>query len=636
MEGPIKIKNRYVQVKKRLQLRYRERKLFAMLRAARVRARKWWNIKVIIPLARMHPLIKKALLFNRKHQLLRRGGFLVAASLMLFVVFFDALTWRWRNIAYELSPKAAALLDDPMPQFAEKLVYNMEQDLFTYNEGYTPNVDGAMGEASRPRFSATFYGNPRDGLAVKDVVHTTELPVKPKFRLDQPRQDVNRLIYPLFGHNGAKVITLKANSIKEDIVLESFSRDEVSFKYELALPAELEARMEEDGSVGVYGTDSVFLGEISTGSDQDAQLLEQLREKADKTVLLFRIPAPFVVETGRNQSVARAWFSLKDNELTIHASNLSEANYPLSIDPSIYVETASKLMRGNNESNIDFNVDNELIQKGSTTGARFDDWLDTTQLNDGRAFAATAVAGGYIYTIGGSEEGGLVSTVYDTSGTETYTVPSGVTSVNIKAWGGGGGGGGASVDRIGGNGAGGGYSSSTITVTPAEDLTIRIGGGGGGGAYTTSSNSSGNGGGGGGYSGVLRSGTPLLIAGGGGGGGGGNGDSSSPARAPGSNGGPGGASTGQTGSGNGSTTGGNGGTQSAGGGGGTANGSNGLSLQGGAGGSQGAAVTVGGTHGGGNGGTHRNSGANRQTGGGGGGGGYYGGGGGGRSNNIKL
>jgi len=130
-----------------------------------------------------------------------------------------------------------------------------------------------------------------------------------------------------------------------------------------------------------------------------------------------------------------------------------------------------------------------------------------------------------------------------TGSQQTFTVPTGVTSITVKAWGGGGGGGGQSSSAPGGGGA---YASSVITTTPGEALTVIVGGGGGNGANGCVTNTGGGsggiggggignggnggnagptgcssgGGGGGAGSFVLRGSNVLLAAGGGGGGGG--------------------------------------------------------------------------------------------------------------------
>lgn len=205
--------------------------------------------------------------------------------------------------------------------------------------------------------------------------------------------------------------------------------------------------------------------------------------------------------------------------------------------------------------------------------------------------------------------------VYNYTGAaQTYTVPAGVTSINVWLWGAGGAGG----DRTGAGNAGAGGSGAfvkgTLAVTPGQVLQIIVGGrgtysttngthsggfGGGGTAYQ-------NAGSGGGYSGIFLTSVSFAnaraIAGGGAGGGYGR------AR---NFGGAGGATTGTNGAGLDAThTGGSGGTLAAGGAGGagtgTTSGTAGSQLLGGTGGNAGA-----GTYGGA-----------------GGGGGYYGGGGG--------
>lgn len=149
---------------------------------------------------------------------------------------------------------------------------------------------------------------------------------------------------------------------------------------------------------------------------------------------------------------------------------------------------------------------------------------------------------------------------FGTPGVNTFTVPAGVTSITVEAWGGGGAGG----EQVGATGGGAAFGRATFTVTPGEALEVRVAEGGR------------PLGAGGGASSLWRGTTALLVvAGGGGGGSDGNSGAHSGGR-----GGAGGAATGQAG-GNfvgtifqycTSATGGQGGTQSTGGLGGSATG----------------------------------------------------------------
>ncbi|MES2397091.1 MAG: PKD domain-containing protein [Bacteroidota bacterium] len=131
-----------------------------------------------------------------------------------------------------------------------------------------------------------------------------------------------------------------------------------------------------------------------------------------------------------------------------------------------------------------------------------------------------------------------------TGSPQTYTVPCGVDTIHVKAWGAGGSGGGA--DSYGGAvGGAGAFVESYIVVTPGQTLTMIIAGGagpgsgcvacsgggsagmgggvvdGGRGGNAGCSPCSGGGGGGGGGAAVYSGATPLVVAGGGGGGSGG-------------------------------------------------------------------------------------------------------------------
>ena len=64
-----------------------------------------------------------------------------------------------------------------------------------------------------------------------------------------------------------------------------------------------------------------------------------------------------------------------------------------------------------------------------------------------------------------------------TTGSSTWNVPQGITSVTVEIWGGGGGGG-SSDDGGGGGGGGGGYAKAVITTSPGAEFNYSVGAGG--------------------------------------------------------------------------------------------------------------------------------------------------------------
>ena len=185
-----------------------------------------------------------------------------------------------------------------------------------------------------------------------------------------------------------------------------------------------------------------------------------------------------------------------------------------------------------------------------------------------------------------------------TGSNQTFTVPTGVTSVVAHIWGAGGGGGTAGGWQMGSAGGGGGAATGTIDVSSLSSLLIVVGQGGdanddnsstqlrtsfGGGVASFGSDAQ-YGGGGGGLSGIFNGsytqGNSILIAGGGGGGGSMNNNSNADL----SRGGGGGGSNAQAGTSPAGSYGGGGGGQSSGGTpstGGNTNGTAGSALQGG-------------------------------------------------------
>lgn len=557
-------------------------------------------------------------------------SFIVSIILILSIITIPYLLPK----NYSLG-KTESLLGSANDILAKKITFNNEDKSFNFNNGQALQSQEST-QTGASQISVKAYEDATKGLNVTDSTNQISFSMTPQYELANGKQNSNRIIYPLANNTGWAVYTLSNTGVKEDIILTNYIDASMSFVYKFNLGDNLSAKIESDGGIGIYGN-TLLSGEITTSSEADAQLLQKARENSKKDTLLFTIPAPTIYELNEKKSAANAKYYLDGSSLTIKIDNLDKAEYPLTIDPSIYVVTAQQFMAGNNETNIDFDVSNKLIKKSATTGARFDEWNTTLDLPASSWGAGVVATGGYIYTAGGSSFSGQV---YSTQGSDTFTVPAGVTSLSVKLWGGGGGGAGGGYSASGGNGGGGGYVSASVSVTPGEVLNIYVGGGGNGGAYNSAGNDAGGGGGGGGYSSIYRGSTLLAIAAGGGGGGG------SRYTLSGGNGGAGGGATGISGSTIGYGYGGSGGTQSAGGSGGANtsvnDGTNGSYLTGGNGadgrtsdGNDGSGI-AGGLSSGGNGGL-ANINTTRAAGGGG-GSGYYGGGGGSgtRNNNADA
>jgi hypothetical protein len=332
-------------------------------------------------------------------------AFRLALILFLALGFLTTeLQLFYESKPYVMSASAKSLLPEPSKQHGELLKKNIEQQEYSFNESYTGSVnpESAMNSNGTPRINASFSMDPAKGVTVTDPASKVDLTLKPKFGLFEGRQEDNQLFYRLGKGSGYLVYTAQTAEVKEDIILQSFSKDRLVYDYEIGIDNGLEPKLEPNGSIGVYGSDLPINGNVSTGSEKDAELLQKAREKAPKNKLMFTIPAPVVKEKGRQESVVNSFFELDGKTLRLVSENLRKANYPLTIDPSVYVETARKFMRGNNESNIDFDTSNELIQKGVLTGARIPSWGDTLDVPYGETSdLGVVVTGGYIYAIGG-------------------------------------------------------------------------------------------------------------------------------------------------------------------------------------------------------------------------------------------
>ncbi|PWT92924.1 MAG: hypothetical protein C5B54_02695, partial [Acidobacteria bacterium] len=203
--------------------------------------------------------------------------------------------------------------------------------------------------------------------------------------------------------------SFKRNGVKEDVAFPKAPSKDVGLKYFVKLDPSLEGKMDAKGNLLVYGPPGALSGFVQTGDDKSAGLVLKARQHAPKNSLLYIIPAPVLVDATGAKSTSVVHFSYDAPFLTIHNSDLSSFSAPVTIDPSIVVTTTADFLSGNDEGMISFDTD--AISRGVQTGGTIGDWNLTTSLNPGRSNHTSVAYNGYLYVIGGGENGGFLNDV---------------------------------------------------------------------------------------------------------------------------------------------------------------------------------------------------------------------------------
>lgn len=273
-------------------------------------------------------------------------------------------------------------------------------------------------------YSASFAKDPKEGISFTDTATNITLKMIPKFSTQTGQKtEGDHIVYP-FGPNKL-TYTLKYNGLKEDIILPTFQGDSLDYTFELVLPTGVEARLDEQGNIGIYSADTTLYGNISFGSDKDQELIDKARENGQKTHLVATIPYPIVKDSSGKEHSDLASFSL-DNmrteqtkaapnqnlpaevqaklqskttqrvyDLKLEAKNLKNLSYPISIDPTFTTTSAADFSKVNFEGGAE--IDNTSIKRGSMTGAELETW-QTNPTNSGVTGShSSAFYNGYVY-----------------------------------------------------------------------------------------------------------------------------------------------------------------------------------------------------------------------------------------------
>ncbi len=364
-------------------------------------------------------------LSHRVHNMTRRqriisGSIAGVIALAAIIPTASHLIDTWR---YDLDQQTLSLVGSINKDLVPKLKFNSQKSQWEFNQ-IAESTDtempaslvaqaGGSGKDDKSLYSTTFPTDPSKGVTFSDTQTKLSFTMTPEFGLYEGRANDGRLIYPM--KNGAKLIyTAKNNGMKEDIVLPKFIEKELEFSYKLNLPKTLEAKIMDDGAIGIFSADPILFGAVSTSSDMDTEKLKSARENGEKNHLLFAIPAPVIVQSGGGKTKANAKFGLAGDVLTVTARDMDTVTYPASVDPSVVVTSSSDFSNGgNNEGNIYYSTDQ--INRGKVTGGSVSSWSTTTAMDVTTEKLSTVAYNGYLYMMGGyrrSPSGSFDTTYY--------------------------------------------------------------------------------------------------------------------------------------------------------------------------------------------------------------------------------
>ncbi len=327
------------------------------------------------------------------------GSILLLVSVELIIILQPYLVQH----TYALGA-SGDLLQRTDKLLASKLLFDQKSGAFQFNSSFNPLAQQHTKGGGGPQITAVAYEDPTKGLTVTDPINGTDFTMTPSFELMTGKQDGNRVVYPLRDGTGWLVYTMEVGGVKEDVLLRHVNGNDMTLKYKLKLNGNFDARLENDGSVGIYGDDSPLTGQVATGNPKDAQLLQAARKKAQKNKLFFSMPAPQAYGPQKSAEDIRLHYALRGDVLETVATDLRRGKYPLTIDPTVTVTSTSDLFRDTNpDSNADFNGSTGNISRGAVTGGVIPAWTtNANNLTTARFLHGTAIYDDYAYVAGGA------------------------------------------------------------------------------------------------------------------------------------------------------------------------------------------------------------------------------------------
>lgn len=350
----------------------------------------------------------------QRHPLLRqwwvRLTLIVIAVAIVFSPIYGIVTSHIKDQTYKLTSKETTLLGRStvstkyIKETADAITYNRADEQPT-NKGAEQAITLAANKADatgKQPYQAELSKDPKKGITFSDSDGTRTVTMLPQFSSLGARLSDDRVIYPN-GSSEKQVYSFKANGLKSDILLTSRpDTDTKSYSWQLKLDNTLEARLNSDGSVGIYSADSNLYDNLQVGDDKTQKLIDKARTNGPKNTLVFELPKPFILGANNQTTYDDVSYTLHGDLLTLMARNLKNQSYPLSIDPTITVTTTADFAQNSGDmGNVDTSTTDEIRRSYSAAGTVGTATQQSGIMQTARSNHTSVVYSGYLYNVGG-------------------------------------------------------------------------------------------------------------------------------------------------------------------------------------------------------------------------------------------
>ena len=365
---------------------------------------------------------------------LRANQYRIAAASMVIVIGLGTLATpllqAYIQKPIHLSNGVQKLVGDTRDDTKQYLSYDQTNGAYSFAVPKAQNSEESThtGRISTA-YESTFPAKASDGVSVTDTDTNINIKLRPNFFTARvSKSDGDHIVYK--SGNRQLIYSLKYNGLKEDIIVPSFQSPNMSFQFQLELPVGVEARLDENGNIGIFSADPTLFGNITYGSDTDRAKVEKARQNGEKNNLIMTIPYPIVKDTNNKEYSNKASFRLSARQtaqtadtsqkglpsdstpqlatvnhysLTLDAHDLRDLAYPISLDPTIQVKNSADFTKVNMDGSASIDTTNNLIKRASLTGGAINGWTQNpnnpTSIPGGNYGGDFQVYNGYLYYI---------------------------------------------------------------------------------------------------------------------------------------------------------------------------------------------------------------------------------------------